>query len=546
MRKIFFRFPEFLCKRVLFYAFHLLYLYFILPNMIRAMKVYLALYRRVNALYIKIFISKKLNYLHTIKSEILNNGERGYKRKIDDLGLTKDNLELLKLAQQRSHEIVIAKIDQDGYYYSYFGPIKDIQTVSKDNFLNRKKFNLEVVAINEYLGVKKYFNKDKISFFHEIEALHALGKSGCNIPAILDVDFEKLTLTISLILGCVLREKLAKNGAVLRDCDVNNNPDFVCLTEYESAIKRINEGKRILYNVVDRQFIENLFIELQKIHSNSFLLDDIKYGNIVIERESNQPYLIDFDHARNYSKLNNNVFSLYRDLDIEKFNLHFGTDKLTYNRIKERIKTKKIDSNLINNFPIYFGAGVRIGPIWKLDSGYGNWHYLLTKYLPLFSEKCILTVLSNNAFYSLQLLREGAMKIVGVEIEEENIKDKSFLQEGYEWADNKKYNYQKIDADLCEISKFEFNKFDVLITQYPLYYQGADFFSTIVQYAYKVTDRLVVMSNNNTDRNQAYHVQKKFFKHAASIIENNGFSIIQDSSPQICGCSPIIAEKNRN
>jgi serine/threonine protein kinase len=185
----------------------------------------------------------------------------------------------------------------------------------------------------------------------------------------MDVDFDNLRLTFSYILGAVLREELAKRGAVLRDRDVENNPDFKFLNAKERWLKRVQEGKRILYDVVDPKFVKSLFNEFKKIHASGFLMNDIKYGNIIIEKESGKPYLIDFELASDYRSLGRH-FRILHDGDIEQFNLH-STQRLTYKSIRERLKVSiRFQQQL--HAPIYLGAGLRIGPIWDdTDMGVG-------------------------------------------------------------------------------------------------------------------------------------------------------------------------------
>jgi serine/threonine protein kinase len=147
----------------------------------------------------------------------------------------------------------------------------------------------------------------------------------------MDVDFDNLTLTCSYISGYVLREELAKRGAVLRDADVNNNPDFLNLSRKEKWLKRIEQGKSVLYDVIDTQFVKSLFVQLKKVHASGFILNDIKYGNVIIEEGSGKPYLIDFDKCCRCSELTKRFFRILCERDIEKFNLHFGVETLTYN-----------------------------------------------------------------------------------------------------------------------------------------------------------------------------------------------------------------------
>lgn len=327
------RIPIVLARNGFLRSFRLIYVCFVLPFIIKVLPIYLEFYLEAKRIIEKYyFADKEIEYWRQNKEELLRLGKRGYRIKIEDLVLNQEKLELLKKVQQRSHEVVIAEIDEDGFLLSHFGLIRNALTVSEKQFLVRKHHNLKLVAINGYVGVKKDYKGEKLSFVNEIKALHSLGLAGCNVSAIMDVDFDNLTLTFSYILGPILREELAKRGAVLRDRDVDDNPDFVRLNREERRLKRIQEGKRVLYNVINLQSVESLFTELNKIHASGFILRDIKYGNMVIEKKSGKLYLIDFEGVRHYPNLGKNSFRILRDRDIEKFNLLFDTKKLTYKK----------------------------------------------------------------------------------------------------------------------------------------------------------------------------------------------------------------------
>ena len=319
---------------------------FILPIIMKALPIYLRVYKKVTLSREKYCLGKELRQWQSIKEKLLNVGAKGYKTKIEDLGLSQKKLEILKKMQQKTREVVIAEIDQDGFLLSNFGPIRNTPTISKEQFLARKRSNLKVVSINGYVGVKKDYLGNKLSFVRELRALHSLGLAGSNVPSIIDVDFDNLTLTFSYILGPILREELAKRGAVLRDRDVDSNPNYTYLNSKERWAKRLQEGKRVLYDVIDSQFVKSLAYELRKVHASGFMLNDIKYGNIVIEKRSGKPYLLDFELSTHYSKSKNIYFRILSDEDIEKFNLHFNTQLLTYKSIN---KNKNIPTSSSGN-----------------------------------------------------------------------------------------------------------------------------------------------------------------------------------------------------
>lgn len=272
-----------------------------------------------------IFADRKIKFWRQKNEELVGSFKKGSLIQIEDLGLDKKNLELFKEAQKSSNEVVIGDIDQDGFLLSNFGSIQNIPTVSKNQFYERKRFHLQLVAVHGFIGIKKNYKGNKIAFVNEIQGLYRLGKAGCNVPVLMNVDFDKLTLIYSYISGPVLRDELAKKEAVLQDRDVDNNPDFIGLTNEQIRLKCIQEGKRVLYDVIDKQFVEDFSTEIKKIHFSGVILNDIKYGNIIIEKNSRKPYLIDFERACFFKNHRSISFRILRSKDIKEFNLHFNT-----------------------------------------------------------------------------------------------------------------------------------------------------------------------------------------------------------------------------
>lgn len=280
------------------------------------------------------FAEKKIRYWQQNKELLLSLAGKGYKTTVQQLGLDLQN------DQKQSSRLELGELDQDGLLLSKVGKIPNIPSVSQKQFLRKKRFALQVVAKDGYVYVEKYYKGDKSSFVNEIEAHYHLGRAGCNIPVIMDVDFDNLTLTFSYIAGRLLREELADRGAVVRDRDIAKNPE---LSQSDPKIKnrfRIKECRRVLSEAIDSQFIELVFAELEKIHKARFIWNDIKYGNIIIEEKSGKPYLIDFDWTLRYSELGENAFKILCSRDIEKFNACFGTEKPTYKRIMRQTNHK--------------------------------------------------------------------------------------------------------------------------------------------------------------------------------------------------------------
>jgi tRNA A-37 threonylcarbamoyl transferase component Bud32 len=275
-------------------------------------------------------VNRDLAYWSSQKSKIIVNKNNAIR--IEELGLRENGLKSVKENLERSKHVVIANIDQDGFFLSHFGPIEGVPCVGQENFLPRKRFLIDLVTIDGRVGIKKNYKKDCNKFLCEMEALHCLSSAGCNVPTILDADFKNYSLTMSYIPGKVLREELASRGAILRDRDVDENPQFIPLSPGARKLKRIDEGKKYLRDIVNEDFIEKLFDQVIKIHAAGFKIYDMKYGNIIIEKKTGNPFLIDFESSENLKGMGKPWITALYEGDIERFNLLFGTDKKPYQR----------------------------------------------------------------------------------------------------------------------------------------------------------------------------------------------------------------------
>jgi tRNA A-37 threonylcarbamoyl transferase component Bud32 len=244
-----------------------------------------------------------------------------------DLGLNEHALAAVREESMRSKKVVIAEIDHDGFFLSHFGRMEGLPCVEPAQFQARSGFPLRLVAVNGMVGVHKDFGLEVIRFLNELDALHSLNLAECNVPAILDVDFEAHTLTTTFIAGKVLREALAARGALVRDRDIALNSAFAGLSEEELRLKRVEQGRKYLLDVVDQHFIERTFQQLMRIHSAGFIINDIKYGNIIIAKDTGAPYFIDFERSDRVSGLGQAITKPLFERDIGKFNVHFGTSK---------------------------------------------------------------------------------------------------------------------------------------------------------------------------------------------------------------------------
>ena len=469
----------------------------------------------------------------SLEREVLQRGKKGYRVKLDDLGLNSEGLAAVKRKLSDDVEVVIARIDRDGYWVSEFGPIADAPVIPVEQFMKRGRFELSIVVVDGYVGVQKDYRGDKVSFVHELNALDKLGEAGCNVPVVLAVDTVRLRLTLSYIQGSVLREELVKKGARIRDLDIERNDDVVKLNAQDKALWATLEGRRYLSEVITEEQIDELFLQLQRIHQCGIIVHDIKFGNIIVEKSSGQFYWIDFDYSRDFSGAGRNVSRFLRDRDIEKFNLHFGTEKLTYRSIRRLIKEK--NDPILHNWyaPVYLGAGLRIGSVWDCNLGYGRWHYLLKRWLPDFAGKRVLDLGANNGANGLQLLRHGAREVVGVELEQHHIMQGRFVKAAMEWADNEVYAFGYYQGSMAKVPEWELGRFDMVMAMCSIYYLDDDGIAGLIGYLSGVTEVLVLQCNvsKTVDRADPHVRVKSSTAYLVEAMKANGFGEVEVIAP---------------
>ena len=522
-------------------SIHLLHVSVVMPVVVRLLPSYVRLYMKVTRLGGKhLLLSWRLRYWRRRKTEVLREGARGYRISVNALGLDPLQIGLINRRQQQSRQVVLADVDQDGFFLSYVGPIPRLPTVAVEQYWPRRRYRLSLVVQDGQLGVRKEFNGDRLAFLNELRVMHVLHHARCNVPSIMDIDFESLALTCSFILGTVLREALASQGALLRDRDVANNPQFLGLSAEEKWHKRVKEGRRVLDRVVSRRFLELLHDQLTKVHKARVFLNDVKYGNIVIEQRSGRPYLIDFDASRYLPRLSSSCFAVLRDVDARSFNLHFETHKPTRMWVETCLKKwahKEVYA------PVYIGAGLRLGNLWDADVGYGRWNFLLKGNLPTLNGLRILDLGANNGCIALQMLRCGAAQVIGIENNKHFIEQGTDMKECFEWADSTTYDFRYIDMSMAELPKVELGKFDLVVALCSMYYLEDECIENLIRHLSTLTNLFLVQCNvaNNIGRNDSSTYRRASLDYNIRVLEKNGFHVADVMAPRFYSRPLIIA-----
>ena len=433
-------------------------------------------------------------------------------------------LDRIRAAEGGEREIVLADIDQDGFLLSRVGALRGASIVAPDRFVPRARYDLTVVALEGGVGVKKHFKGNVPAFVAELAAGHDLRRAGCRVPAILDVDFDGLTITFEYLPGPVLREELAQRGALLRDRDVDAHPELRGLRRRQRRDRCIEEGRAVLDDVLDPEAIDRLFAELRKIHTAGYVLHDLKFGNVILDPSSGEPYFIDFDRARSYPDVSPLAFRFLRDRDYEKFNAHFGTRKPSHRRV--RTWAKRGDARLERLYPpMYLGGGLRFGRIWSTDAGYGRWGYILRDNLPPLAGARILDLGANNGFNAIQMMRSGAREVVAVERDRHAVAQGSFVRELFEWADNRSYPLTFLDESMERLPQLALGTFDLVTALCSIYYLDDREIATLVRHVSTISDTLVLQCNSDRQlhRSDPRTFEKASVGYATAALRRNGF-----------------------
>ncbi len=269
----------------------------------------------------------KLKLYKHRKEALLSNGLKGYKLSADEAGLKPGSIMASYEKAPGKKTIYIGEIDQDGFIYPYQELFAGAPTVPREKFMERIKHKIFLVICDGFIGIEKHF-RNRQRFLNEFVALINLNKAGFNVPVVLDVNFDTLTLTVSYIRGKVLREELAKKGALIRDSQMGYIIDYPIDTKKEYDQKIIEEGLKVMNQVIDREYIERLHKQIIRIHEKGFFIGDIKYGNIIIEETRGEPYFIDFEGSIQLSRIKcRRAREILKQKDIDRFAKNFGVEK---------------------------------------------------------------------------------------------------------------------------------------------------------------------------------------------------------------------------
>lgn len=219
--------------------------------------------------------------------------------------------------RQADRELVIADFDQNGLIASRFGKIAGVPTIGRDEFMTRSGCPVLLVDLNGRLGVRKEF-RNRGRFVQELEALLHLETRDCPVPRVMNVDWDKGSITITFVPGDVVRELLAEAGADIRDRATDGS------YTREVDRQRIRNGRELVPNILSERRIADVAAGLDAIYAAGFVLEDVKFGNIILKAPSGEPVFVDLERALPVSSLPPWLADHLRQIDVRKFREHFG------------------------------------------------------------------------------------------------------------------------------------------------------------------------------------------------------------------------------
>jgi len=429
--------------------------------------------------------------------------------------------------RQPGAQIVLAQIDQDGFALPAFPHYWDSPRTTADAFIPRSRFAVRVVDCGGVVGVRKEYGRDIGGMLNELEAAITLIGAGLPVASILDVDFRRCAVTFSYVPGLDVREILARAGARVRNRDQPEEPRR--LGARRACAIRIQEGRRFIERALPASAVAAITRTLENIHRASVALEDVKYGNIILERDSGQPYFVDFERAVPLQEFGRGAQRYVRDHDMRKLLRQFGGDGLTAEVLrKQRLPGGEVYA------PAYVGDGVRWGQIWNPDIGIGRWRYVMARSLPIPMGGRILDLGANNGFNALEMLRAGARNVTAVEIDSAAIEQGQFLKRVYEWADNRTYDLTYVQGSHGALGALQLGRFDMVTAFCTLYYLGEAEMRGAVREIARMTDVLVLQCNTDRaiDRAHAETFRKASLEFNVALARENGFPKVEVVAPR--------------
>jgi serine/threonine protein kinase len=523
--------------RLLFFRFIPPMFYWIIPHA-------LSLIRRM--LVLRSFLGSPLDlwYLGRNKKKFIDDTLTGVP--LEELGFSKEDLDRLNKAV-KEEVVTIARIGQDGWWLPVFAPCKGGLFRNADFFSERTRYVIEVVGTSKGAFIRKNFRGNKVAFINEIYSWVVVKRAGCRVPEIVDYDVKSFTLILTLVMGESYQERLANRGALIRHWELRQESFYKSMSSENKFRHYVGEGLEFISSVSDSPILDDFYSQLRKMHASRISYTDIHYGNILIEKKTEIPYLVDFHGCWRYPPLGPMVFGAVRDCDIEKYNILFGRSELTRERIVKHLNDSPDFNRSVFYSSAYIGHGVSVGDLADVNIGFGKFEFILNRALPPFKGKKVLSLGANCGAIELELLRRGASEVVCIENNPLYIRQGLMLHQAFEWSDNRSYSLSLLHREMKEIDDLFYGKFDLVLALCSLYYLSEKDMVEVVRKLSGMTQVLVLQCNERRGigRDNADDYRRASLLFSKTLLESNGFPDISIFQPRGYSRPVLVARTGR-
>lgn len=200
--------------------------------------------------------------------------------------------------------------------------------------------------------------------------------------------------------------------------------------------------------------------------------------------------------------------------------------------------------------PVDFGDGiiahVTRPPLWEpapefdAERGVGKWNYIIKRNLPNLEGKRVLDLGCNNGVMSLQLAKNGAKEVIGIDRNEfihqktydilpaQNIiAQANFVKKAFELKDKLEYPIKYIACDVANIKELNLGKFDIIMSLCVIYHEMKNMPAVLSTLA-EMTDHLVLQTSLTHAGELAEWAD--LYNHV-KLMHQAGFSKIQIDAP---------------
>ena len=397
--------------------------------------------------------------------------------------------------------VVLGEIDNDGRVKSKGGDLPFLLPIREENFVPRYRYDLELVAREGEILIRKDYRGDGKALLREASCLSRLGESPA-APGLRSVNRTACTIEKTFVAGPTLRDILVEAGAEILSAHTEHDEQLIRLDQgsrLEAVWRRGQEAFDRALGLSTHDLPENLPVALEdalnSIHAQGVTGCSLTFGNVVFSQPGGQAVFIDFDGARLHRGPRGTAFDLARDRDRRLFNRVYGTSIET-----EESARKALADELATPYaPIDLGRGLVTRGFWSVDSGTGRWEYLNRDALHnLIRDKRILDLGTHNGVLSLMMLREGARSVTAIEQEPKMAMAAQRLHKILEWRDIRRYDFGVRCTDMRAVLDEDWGTFDLVTAFCSLYYLSEEEMHQVLRRAAEIAPTLVLQAKTDT------------------------------------------------